>query len=229
MPIKSLLEQSKHSIPVHQFTEQKEKSGGALFKGGYRKESFETSWEVTSMSINLVNRTLMKQWVSLLADTPRNIYLVSVFVNQIHFDQSAMQQNLERERFASKLWTAFEAEPLEDGMNHLADEIIEKALKPENQTILRWLKDLCLNAEEPDFAAAVLRCLGRQVLPGTNSWRTELVRDGLATNNVEIRDAAVQAAESWGGQEILNVLESHQEPEQWIQDYIRDVVNDLRE
>ncbi len=55
------------------------------------------------------------------------------------------------------------------------------------------------------------------------------MRDGLAAKDVEIRDAAVQAAESWGGREILDVLKSHQEPERWIRDYIRDVVEDLRE
>ena len=154
-------------------------------------------------------------------------------MNQTRFEQSATQPELadnpERKRLESRLWTAFEAAAFEDGMDHPADEIIEKALQSENQSVLGWLRSLCLDIEEPVFAASVLRCLGRQELPGTDSWRTELVRDGLAANNAEVRDAAVQAAESWGGQEILNVLESHQEPEQWIRDYIRDVVNDLRE
>lgn len=233
MPIKSPLEQSKYSTPVHRFTGQEEKPGCALFTRGYRRESFATSWKATSMSISLVNCTLMKQWDSLSTDTPRNIYLVSVFVNQIHFDQSPAQpelaDNADRERLGSSLWTAFETEALEDGIDHPADEIIEKSLQSGNQSVLGWLRSLCLDIEEPIFAASVLRCLGRQELPGTDSWRTELVRDGLAANNAEMRDATVQAAESWGGQEILNILESHQEPEQWIQDYIRNVVNDLRE
>ena len=33
-----------------------------------------------------------------------------------------------------------------------------------------------------------------------------LVRDGLAMDSVEIRDAAIQAAESWGDSELLDVL-----------------------
>lgn len=132
-------------------------------------------------------------------------------------------------RLESKLWAAFEADPLEDGMDHPAEKIIEKVLQSEDKGVLDCLKKLCLNVSEPSFAASVMRCLGRQDLPGTNSWRTELVRDGLATKDVEIRDAAVQAAESWGGREILDVLKSHQEPERWIRDYIRDVVEDLRE
>ena len=229
MPIKSLLKRSDHSIPFHEFTEQKEKAGDTLLTVGYRRESRATSWE----AINFVNCMFMRQLEPSSTDIPSSIYVFSVSVSQIHLDHVPVQpehiENLERERLTSKLWSAFEAEPLEDGMNHPAEKIIEKALKPENQSILRWLRDLCLNDEEPDFAASVLRCLGRQVLPGTNSWRTELVRDGLATNNVEIRDASVQAAESWGGREILNVLESHSDPEPWIRDYLQNVVNDLRE
>ena len=56
---------------------------------------------------------------------------------------------------------------------------------------------------------------------------TALVRDGLAMDSVEIRDAAIQAAESWGDSELLDVLRSHSETEPWLQQYILDVIDDL--
>ena len=43
--------------------------------------------------------------------------------------------------------------------------------------------------------------LGRQTDIGNAAWRAGLVRDALATADIEIRDAAVHAAESWGGAE----------------------------
>ena len=55
----------------------------------------------------------------------------------------------------------------------------------------------------------------------------ELVRDALALDDVEIRDATVQAAELWGDRDILPVLKSHSEPEPWLRDYIFHVINDL--
>ena len=55
------------------------------------------------------------------------------------------------------------------------------------------------------------------------------MRDALALDDVEIRDAAVQAAELWGDREILLVLKSHSEPESWLRDYIFDVIDDLGE
>ena len=136
----------------------------------------------------------------------------------------------EQTRLAHKLHAAFETEPLEDGMHHKAEDIIEQAVQSEEAPhILEWLRDFSSDDTQPVFAASVLRCLGRQEHLGTSSWRSELVRDALALDDVEIRDAAVQAAELWGDHEILLVLESHSEPEQWLRDYVSDVIDDLGE
>ena len=133
-------------------------------------------------------------------------------------------------RLANKLHAAFETELLEDGMHHKAEDIIGQALQSgEDQRILEWLRDFSLDTAQPVFAASVLRCLGRQEYPGTSSWRSELVRDALALDDMEIRDAAVQAAELWGDRDILPVLKSHSEPELWLRDYISHVIDDLGE
>lgn len=141
-------------------------------------------------------------------------------------------RDVEREqtRLANKLHAAFETQPLEDGMHHQAEDIIEQALQSgEDVRILEWLRAFSLDDTQPSFAASVLRCLGRQEHLGTSSWRSELVRDALALDDVEIRDAAVQAAELWGDRDILPVLKSHSEPESWLRDYICDVIDDLGE
>ena len=134
------------------------------------------------------------------------------------------------DEIANKLHAAFEADSLEDGMHHKAEDIIKQALQSgEDPRILECLRDFSLDAEQPVFAASILRCLGRQEHLGTSSWRSALVRDALALDDVEIRDAAVQAAELWGDQDILPVLKSHSEPESWLRDYICEVIDDLEE
>ena len=137
----------------------------------------------------------------------------------------------ERARLLYPLRAAFEAEPVEDGMDHPAEEIIREALHctEDQRGVLEWLRTFSLDAERPNFAASVLRCLGRQARPGTDSWRTALVRSALIMDDAEIRDAAVQAAESWGGQDMRNVLEAHNEPLDWLRNYVRDVIEDLGE
>ena len=139
-------------------------------------------------------------------------------------------EDQEQLRLATKLQVSFEVDPLEDGMSHPAEQIIEEALRnTEERNVLDWLKALSLDAEYPGFSASVLRCLGRQEHPGTSSWRAALVREGLATDDVEIRDAAAQAAELWGDQKLIEVLESHFETEVWLQDYIQDIIDNFQE
>ena len=135
-----------------------------------------------------------------------------------------------QDRLANWLYSAFEDEPFENGMDHPADQIIENALRSaSDQRVLEQFGALCLDVERPSFASSILRCLGRQTDIGNAAWRARIVRDALATDDIEIRDAAVHAAEFWGGSEIVDNLISHNEPVPWLQDYIRDVIDDLAE
>ena len=133
-----------------------------------------------------------------------------------------------QERLAAKLRMVFEDEAVEDGMRHPAEEIIDETLRSvRDQPVLDWLRSFCTDASQPSFAASVLRCLGRNRSVGGDTWRVSLVGEGLAIDNVEIRDAAVQAAESWGDPDLLEVLKSHSEPEPWLRQYISDIIEDL--
>lgn len=134
-----------------------------------------------------------------------------------------------RARLRDELAAAFETHPLEDGMDHPAERIMERALQSEEtRHVLEELRRCALDATRPDFAAAVLRCLGGCAQAGIPAWRTALVRDALAMDEIEIRDATVQAAEWWGGQAMRSVLGAHVEPVPWLRAYIQDVVEDLR-
>ena len=48
------------------------------------------------------------------------------------------------------------------------------------RNVLAELRRFALDAARPDFAAAVLRCLGICTPAGTPAWRTALVREALA-------------------------------------------------
>ena len=130
-----------------------------------------------------------------------------------------------RERLFNELYAAFDVEPFENGIAHPSEQVIASALQ--NQIALDWFGDFCTDIRHPDFAASVLRCLGRQTCPGTSQWRSNLIQQALATDDMEIREAAVQVVESWGANDLLDILRSHDEPESWIRDYISDVIIDL--
>ena len=129
------------------------------------------------------------------------------------------------------LYASFGAETLEDGIDHPAEDIIGGAIRGANGArMLGWLSIVCLDPEHPTFSASILRCLGRQVHLGTESWRTELVQKALRVDDPEIRDAALQAAESWGGLSMRDILKIQvkTEPLRWLRSYMQDVIDDLK-
>ena len=136
----------------------------------------------------------------------------------------------EKERLEFRLRTAFDADPLEDGISHPAEQIVREALQSgdDRSRIFAFLRALSVDAEHPGLSASVLRCLSRWRF-GTPAWRAGIVRSALAADDVEMRDAAVQAAESWGGPEMRDVLRSHVETTPWLRAYLQDVVEDLGE
>ena len=132
-----------------------------------------------------------------------------------------------RKSLLAELEADFAAEPFEDGMDHEAEQTLERAFKNiEAQYLLIWLADFCTDVTNPNLASSILRCLGR-LNPGTQVWRTQLISDALAKGTPEIRDAAVQAVEQWDEAGLASILKSHHEQLPWLQDYIRDVLQGM--
>ena len=139
--------------------------------------------------------------------------------------RDAETRSTTREQLSSELRTAFEVHPFENGIEHAAEEII--ALASHNEWVFTWFRDFCTDMERPSFAASVLRCLGRDPRIGSEEWRCGLIQEALAIDDVEIRDAAIQAVESWGGKDLVEILRTHEEPEPWMRQYVEDVIADL--
>ena len=134
-----------------------------------------------------------------------------------------------RDRLDAMLSAAFEAEPVEDGVAHPAEQILERALHTgEQSTALGVVAALCVQPARPALSAATLRCLGRLTPPGSAAWRSTVISDALAHSDLELRDAAVQTVESWGDPNLLDVLRAHHEAVPWLADYIREVTEDLQ-
>lgn len=133
-----------------------------------------------------------------------------------------------RRRLRDRLAAAFESEPIEDGMDHPAERVIAAAVDSGDPDVaLRWIQSICLDSTRPAFAAGVFQCVARQPGVGIAAWREELVRGGLAADDVEVRDAAMQAAEHWRDPGLRPILAAHSEPVAWLDDFRRGVMDDL--
>lgn len=152
---------------------------------------------------------------------------------ELHIEQMTQEiisfpNKKQKADFKFRLLASFESEPLEDGMDHPAEEIISDALKSAEQKIyLDWLRELALDTTNPSLADSVLVCLARQSSPGTSFWRVDLIDKALSSTDVRVRDAAVEASESWADLDVIPVLNKYHETEHvgWLRDYMQTVVN----
>lgn len=127
----------------------------------------------------------------------------------------------------NQIKAALESAPLEDGYSHFAEILLEKAIRGNGDRAGDWLVGVLSSQSRNDvFKAELLRLLSR-LKPFTSTWRVDVIRLGLSSSSVEIRDAAVQAAESWEEAEAIQLLQAHQEPCDWLADYISRVIRDL--
>ena len=217
--------------PADQSTEHPE-SIRLLSEGN---ESLATSQEAAQLQQALMNLTQDLYFVWWAEDWALASRVSEQF--PVLLDVSVYKQNetlvdaipsKDHDRLTYTLRAAFEVKPMEDGMEHPAEEIVLNAIRNlDSEHVFEWFRSFALDVEHPHFAASVIRCLGRLNTPGTVYWRVDLVRSALAVEDAEIRDAAVQAAEHWGGAAIRDVLKEHEEPLPWLRDYVRDVIEDL--
>lgn len=121
---------------------------------------------------------------------------------------------------------AVECEPVEDGVVHPAEQHVAEFLRRHGGQVLC---DVIFGATPTDdFTASVLRLLGRT--DGINArLQSDLVKAGLTSRSVEVRDAAIQAAELWDNSALVEVLRSHTEAIPWIAAYRDQVVRDIGE
>ena len=124
---------------------------------------------------------------------------------------------------------SFEHQPREDGMNHPAETLLEKFLQDRTPRALEIVRDICTDARYPALSADTLQCLAHVPRAGSPEWQAETVRQALQSPDVQIRDAALMASEQWTTPEVLQVLQEHQEPEDWLRNYQLGIIQDIQE
>lgn len=193
---------------------------------GIQSSGFLVLHETTGLPLDF--EQLESPAAVIIGELSSSSYIIGLEQQEVVAEESA-QWVLQRDLLLNDLKADFATEPFEDGIDHQAEKTLTKAFDSiEAKWLLPWVSDLCIDIGTPNFASSVLRCLGRLPGPGSGMWRARLIGDALKKGNVEIRDAAVQAVEQWGEKDFAEVLLAHQEEIPWLQDYVQNVVDDLR-
>ena len=114
--------------------------------------------------------------------------------------------------------------PVEDGFPHPVEDLLDVALHEKYSAL--W----CLNSIAkphktwtPAVQADFLRLLGRKKR-FNDSFRISVIRIALASQELIIRDAAVQCAETWTDVSIFQFLKRHNEKVPWLKAFIQKII-----
>jgi len=116
-----------------------------------------------------------------------------------------------------------DAVPIEDGTSHPAERCLAVHVDTFGEA---GLLDAVQANHTHVHQAQWLRLLGRTSVLGP-LLRANLVRWGLASPSVEVRDAAMQAVENWEDRALVKMLREHYEPIAWLSRYAANIVNDI--
>jgi hypothetical protein len=118
-----------------------------------------------------------------------------------------------------------DSEPVEDGIVHPAEQGIAELVRHDHGHAIfdAMFGPMPLS---PARIASLLRLLGRAGGMGAE-LRMRALKAGLASNSIEVRDAAVQAAELWGDPALAEGLRGHEEASPWLAQYTARVARDL--
>lgn len=128
--------------------------------------------------------------------------------------------------YIQEIYQSLQQEPVLDGFNHPTEPVLAKAFAIYSEETEQWVLEQIKSSSHPSRTADILRLICR-FWPSTPGWRAAIVDLALKSNSIEIRDAAIQAIETWAEAELVDILTSHSEPVSWLSDYATRVIHDL--
>lgn len=114
-------------------------------------------------------------------------------------------------------------EAVEDGYTHSAESALREHIEHYGAVALI---DHAFMTESPIRAADLVRLLGR--IPEVEiELRRKIVERGLASPHAAVRDAALQAAETWEDRSLVALLRDHRDAVPWLSQYADKIVRGL--
>ena len=131
--------------------------------------------------------------------------------------------------FRSRLIATLLDEPIEDGVRHPAEHVIDDALGANSSDCRDWLSRVLVEQYQtrPSISASIVRCIGRLEYDQVGAWGMRVADDALRHKDVEVREAAIRALEAWGGRKALDILRNYEDERPWLNEYVRQVIVDL--
>ena len=129
---------------------------------------------------------------------------------------------------AAKLHAAFTKMPSEPGYDHPAADRIISTLHPTDANIAALsVITSDPNGDNPHLAWDTLIRIAHTNPAWPTAARMSIVSRALASDSPMIRDGAIQLAEAWADQAMLQLLQNHHDTSQQLAAYVSDVISDI--
>ena len=123
--------------------------------------------------------------------------------------------------------------PIEDGYNHPAENLMYKALTSDNESFLAWIEHIIKDSKDKSFVASIVKCFGRAIEENALLCEYQPVIDilklALQDLDPEVREAAVDAIDMCETKQAIDLLRNHEEKELWLKSYINEIIKDYDE
>lgn len=135
-----------------------------------------------------------------------------------------------RDQFYFQLLYELELEPIEDGVSHPIERILQDLISKSSQVGRDWITasfQRLIDEKKDSIAAGLLQCIGRIKSDALETIIEDLVSQGLAHSNAEVRESAISVMEQLEHQSFVSTLGNHQDSVPWLQRYARKVASEI--
>ena len=135
-----------------------------------------------------------------------------------------------RDQFYSQLSYELELEPVEDGISHAIERVMQELLTKSSLIGGDWIKasfQRLIEENKEAAAAGLLQCIGRIKAGALKEIIGGLVSQGLSHSSAQVREAAITVVEQIGDRDLTSLLRRHSDSVPWLNLYAEQVLRDL--
>lgn len=159
----------------------------------------------------------------LYTDSKANTMVNENKINQLRLDE--LEGNSTR-YFLNLIYE----EDFEYGLENRIDVFLREKMLTNSCATKEWLNSIFIrNFDDTKILISILRAISRMNFDEISPQGPTMVIAGLSHDNLQVQECSVRVLENWENSESLRILENVKVRQSWLQDYIDDVVNDLRE
>lgn len=138
--------------------------------------------------------------------------------------------NVYKAKFSEKFLQSIRDSEFEFGYDSLADIFVRERIAENALATKEWINSLFIeNYPNNEIAVGILRVIAHLDYDEIAPQGPTMALAALVHVSLEVRECGMRAFENWGTMECLKVLRSISCSEDWLSDYVHQVVKDLEE